>query len=200
MMNERMYLLAFLAVYFVIVFVVPSIRVKRRTGINPYVFRNTDSAHDFLGRISKPITLLIFLVAFVNLVFPSAYQYFAPFLWLEAMGIKVTGFVLIHLALLWIVIAQIQMSNSWRVGIDDERKTELVVKGLFSVSRNPVFLGMIVTLIGIFCVLPNALTLVSAVTSTALFQVQVRLEEEHLARTHGDLYVEYCRRVKRWIL
>jgi len=36
--------------------IVPSVRVKRKTGVNPYVFKNTDSAHDFLGKVSPPIT------------------------------------------------------------------------------------------------------------------------------------------------
>lgn len=62
-MFEKIYILSFLVVYFLVVFVIPSVRVKRKTGINPYVFNNTDSAHDFLGKVSAPITSLIFIQA-----------------------------------------------------------------------------------------------------------------------------------------
>ncbi|MBI5538638.1 MAG: isoprenylcysteine carboxylmethyltransferase family protein [Bacteroidia bacterium] len=197
-MFEKIYIATFLAWYFVIVFIVPSVRVKLKTGINPYVFKNTDSAHDFLGKVSAPITSLIFIVALVNIIFPDGIKYFAPFFWLEISILKYVGFVLMHFALLWIVIAQIQMSNSWRVGINHSEKTELKTNGLFSVSRNPIFLGMLITLVGIFFILPNAITLLTLVTSALLFQVQVRLEEEYLYKVHGESYLAYCGKVKRW--
>lgn len=192
------YILTFLTIYFLVVFVVPSVRVKRKTGINPYVFKNTDSAHDFLGKVSAPMTSLIFIVALVNLIYPVGMQYLAPFNWLEFFASKITGFAIVHLALLWIVIAQIQMSNSWRVGIDHAAKTELKTNGLFSVSRNPVFLGMFVTLFGVFLIIPNAVTLLTFVASTLLFQVQVRLEEDYRKGVHGEPYSNYCQKVGRW--
>ena len=70
----------------------------------------------------------------------------------------IIALILIHLSLLWISVAQYQMSNSWRIGIDENNKTELITKGLFSYSRNPIFLGMIISVAGIFFILPNALT------------------------------------------
>lgn len=198
-MVTSIYTLGFLVLYFLVVFVIPSIRVKRKTGINPYVFKNTDSAHDFLGKVSAPITSLIFIVAIVNLFYPEGLQYFAPFTWLEISILKYTGFAFIHLALLWIIVAQVQMSSSWRVGIDHSARTELKTNGLFSISRNPVFLGMLVTLTGIFFILPNAITLLVASASVMLFQVQVRLEEEYLSKTHANTYIVYCKKVRRWI-
>lgn len=197
-MFENIYIISFLVVYFFVVFVIPSVRVKRKTGINPYVFKNTDSAHDFLGKVSAPITSLVFIVAIVNLVYPEGLQYFAPFAWLEISILKYAGFAIIHLALLWIIVAQVQMSNSWRVGIDHSAKTELKTNGLFSVSRNPVFLGMLITLVGIFLIIPNAITLLVFVASTLLFQVQVRLEEEYLYKTHREYYITYCQKTGRW--
>jgi protein-S-isoprenylcysteine O-methyltransferase Ste14 len=134
----------------------------------------------------------------VNLVYPAGLQYFAPFTWLGIPTLKITGFAIIHLALLWIVIAQVQMSNSWRVGINHSAKTELKTNGLFSVSRNPVFLGMLSTLAGIFLIFPNAITMLTLVSSILLFQVQVRLEEEYLKNTHGETYLNYCENTGRW--
>jgi len=197
-MVTKTYLLAFLTLWFLLVFVIPSVRVKRKTGINPYVFKKSDSAHDYLGRVSPPITFLVFAVAILNVFLPSALQFLAPFQWLQTGWLQISGFVIIHIALLWIIIAQLQMSNSWRVGIDHSAKTELKTNGIFVISRNPVFLGMIITLLGVFFIVPNAITLLTVVASTLLFQVQVRLEEEYLKNTHGENYVNYCRKTRRW--
>jgi len=197
-MIVNIYIVVFLLFYFLIVFIFPSIRVKYRTGVNPYVFKNSESAHDFLGKVSVPITSLIFIVAIVNLIFPKALEYFGSFTWLNIPSLKYAGLVLMHFSLIWIVIAQMQMNNSWRVGIDPITKTELKTDGLFSISRNPVFLGMIITLVGMFLSIPNAVTLLVSVVTTLLFQVQVRLEEEYLRKVHGDAYITYSQKVSRW--
>jgi protein-S-isoprenylcysteine O-methyltransferase Ste14 len=91
------------------------------------------------------------------------------------------------------------MGESWRIGIDDAPKTRLVNTGVFGISRNPIFLGMIVTLFGLFLVMPNALTLLAVVLGVVVINIQVRLEEEFLKTTHGDEYARYIRRVRRWI-
>jgi len=197
-MIAAIYLLVFLTLYFIIVFVIPSARVKRKTGINPYVFKNTDSPQDYIARVLTAINIIIFAVVLLNLLFPEGLQYLATFIWLEISILKYAGFAIIHLALLWIVIAQVQMNNSWRVGIDHSAKTELKINGLFSISRNPVFLGMLITLMGIFLILPNAITLLTLISSILLLQIQTRLEEEYLRNTYGEVYIEYCRKVGRW--
>ena len=91
------------------------------------------------------------------------------------------------------------MQKSWRIGIDEDVKTELVQTGLFKLSRNPIFLGMRVMLLGLFLVLPSAATLVILFVGDLLIQIQVRLEEEFLTRTHGKTYLAYQKQVRRWI-
>ena len=45
------------------------------------------------------------------------------------------------------------MSNNWRIGIDEENNTELVTIGIFSISRNPIFFGMIISVFGLFLII-----------------------------------------------
>jgi len=108
-----------------------------------------------------------------------------------------SGLALIHIALLWVVIAQFQMSKSWRIGIDEENKTELVTAGLFSISRNPIFLGMILSVTGIFLIIPNALTFFLCLSTYFVIQIQIRLEEEFLIKQHGDEYLHYKQKTRR---
>jgi len=54
------------------------------------------------------------------------------------------------------------------------------------------------TLLGLFLIIPNALTLLTFVMGVVLIQIQVRLEEKFLAETHGDQYAQYRKRVRRW--
>ena len=91
------------------------------------------------------------------------------------------------------------MRDSWRIGIDRETETELVTTRLFGISRNPIFLGMILSLIGLFFVTPNALTLIFLILGYILIQIQIRLEEEFLIEQHGQAYKEYKQKVRRFI-
>jgi protein-S-isoprenylcysteine O-methyltransferase Ste14 len=47
--------------------------------------------------------------------------------------------------------------------------------------------------------LPNAVTFATLVLGEALMQIQVRLEEEYLRRTHGDEYKKYYQQTRRWL-
>jgi protein-S-isoprenylcysteine O-methyltransferase Ste14 len=57
---------------------------------------------------------------------------------------------------------------------------------------------MMLTLLGLFLVMPNAVTLLVLCLGVMLIQIQVRLEEDFLSRAHGDDYADY-RDVRRWL-
>jgi protein-S-isoprenylcysteine O-methyltransferase Ste14 len=97
-----------------------------------------------------------------------------------------------------IIIAQVQMGASWRIGLDQER-TALATAGLFAWSRNPTFLGMVTLVLGAFVVAPTAVTGAVFVVTWIGFSVLIRMEEEHLAGIHGAAYEGYRASVPRWI-
>ena len=199
MSNLRFFLPVYLFVYILVAFVWRSYIVWKRTGISPVTFKGSDTAHDFIGRVFKLVFVLVLLVVVVYSVFPFAYTYTSPIQWLENRWARSIGVLLLLLSLVWTIIAQSQMGEAWRIGIDTEHRTPLVQKGLFSISRNPIFLGMILTLLGLFLTLPNAVTLLASVLGIVLIGIQVRLEEGYLAQVHPETYREYRQRVRRWL-
>nr|WP_294908907.1 isoprenylcysteine carboxylmethyltransferase family protein [uncultured Lacibacter sp.] len=193
------YLPVFLVLYLLVTFVLPSIRVYRQTGINPVTFGKTDNAHDYIGLVMKVLTVTLVVSVILFVAGQKLYNVLSPIVYLEQNSFKIAGLVLMHASFLWIIIAQQQMKLSWRIGIDEQHTTALVTTGLFSLSRNPVFLGMIVTTAGLFLVLPNALTFFSMATSYVVIQIQIRLEEAHLLQQHGTAYAAYKQRTRRLI-
>jgi protein-S-isoprenylcysteine O-methyltransferase Ste14 len=198
-MSLKYFLPIYLFLFVGVAFVWRSYIVWKHTGINPVTFKGSDNAHDFVGRVFKLGFVAVVLVVFVYSFFPYAYAYTAPMQWLEHRWVRSTGVLLLLLSLAWIVLAQSQMGKSWRIGIDTEHRTPLVQNGLFGISRNPIFLGMMLTLLGLFLTLPNAFTLLAFVLGVVLIGVQVRLEEEYLAHGHPDAYLKYRQRVRRWL-
>ena len=195
----RYFLLACLIAYIFATFFWRSYVVWRKTGINPFTFKGSDTAHDFIGRVFKLTFAAVVLVVFVYALSPAAYTYLVPIQWLEHAMLKLIGVALLLLSLVWTVIAQSQMGEAWRIGIDSEHSAPLVQTGLFRISRNPIYIGVVVTLLGLFLTIPNALTLLILALGLVLTGVQIRLEEEHLRRMYPIEYAEYSRRVRRWI-
>ena len=187
----------FFLIYFLIVFVWPSVRTYRQTGINPVRFGKSDNAHDFIGKWFKILMAAIALTIIGYCMDGDIYSYFLPAGYLQHTTLQIAGILLCSFSLLWTAIAQYQMGKSWRIGIDEANKTALQTSGLFSISRNPIFLGLLATLLGFFLLLPNALTLLYLVAGYLLVQIVIRLEEEFLAKQHGAVYVEYKNRVSR---
>jgi protein-S-isoprenylcysteine O-methyltransferase Ste14 len=91
------------------------------------------------------------------------------------------------------------MAKSWRIGIDYSETTTLKTNGLFKVSRNPIFLGVVVSYLGTFLIIPNSLSLTILLVTYVVIQIQVRLEEEYLKTSHGKAYSDYMDDVRRWI-
>lgn len=193
------YLLLFFFAYLLLTMVLPHWRLMRQTGQKAFVVPNDDSAQGFIGKVFRLLFLMTLLVLLINAFVPYWRPYLLPAYFLENIWIKWIGLVLLHLSLFFIVFAQIQMSRSWRVGFDEKQKTELVTAGVFKFSRNPIFLGMLTTMAGLFLVLPNALTFAAILLAIVVLQIQVRLEEKYLRKVHGEAYFEYERRVRRWL-
>lgn len=195
----KTYLLLFFVLYVLLVFVWPSYLVYKRTGVNPFVFGKSNSINDYAGGCMKWIILAVFLRLLVGLIWPEIATQIGVLPFLQHTLIQNIGFVMLHLGLLWSLVAVLQMGNSWRVGVNNDHKTALAQNGLFKLSRNPAFLGMLITLGALFLILPDAVMLCALITTIIVLQVQIRVEEAYLTTVHGDNYIKYMNTIRRWI-
>jgi protein-S-isoprenylcysteine O-methyltransferase Ste14 len=96
--------------------------------------------------------------------------------------------------------AQLAMGDSWRVGVDPEERTELVVVGPFGLVRNPIYSALLPTVLGLVLMAPSALAIVGFFALLAGLEMQVRLvEEPYLLQVHGEEYADYAGRVGRFV-
>ena len=185
--------------YLLLVFVLRSFILWKQTRVNPLVFGNTDKAHDYIGRVYKVMVLGTWISITLFSFFPNQYPFLLPIEYLESDQLKFAGLVLLFVSFLWTSIGQYQMSGSWRIGIDYEETTRLVSNGLFKYSRNPIFLGVLISYLGTFLIIPNILSFSIMLVTFVTIQTQVRLEEEYLESVQGKEYIEYKSQVRRWL-
>jgi protein-S-isoprenylcysteine O-methyltransferase Ste14 len=109
------------------------------------------------------------------------------------------GLALFTVGLAGTLYAQLAMGESWRVGVDESERTDLVMHGPFAVVRNPIFAAMIPTSLGLTLMVPNEVALIGFAVLVLALEIQVRLvEEPYLRQVHGDAYASYASRTGRF--
>ena len=108
-----------------------------------------------------------------------------------------------------IVLAAIQLLGYWSVRLmrrsgqseNPWKPTfEILDRGPFRITRNPMYLQMLLVCVGFAIILWNAWILVlTPLCAWVFYQFAILPEETYLERKFGDTYLAYKRRVRRWL-
>lgn len=84
--------------------------------------------------------------------------------------------------------------------LNPDKATSLVTIGIYHMTRNPMYLAMLLLLIGWAVKLGNPINLLPLIFFVwYMNQFQIKPEEEALANLFGEEYQVYCQKVRRWI-
>ncbi len=126
---------------------------------------------------------------------------FLPFGDFDFFGrIWLAGFLVLA-ALIVAGIALVQFFMS-RTSIDPrhpEKSSKLVTSGIYQISRNPMYLALLMLLLALGLWLGNAFnTLMAAGFVYYMNAFQIKPEEQQLLKIFGSPYKQYCSMVRRW--
>lgn len=112
-----------------------------------------------------------------------------------------TGVLLMVIGLAIAVVSQIDMGRSWRIGVPQEKEEtqQLVTGGFYQFSRNPIYVGIMLFLIGGLVMLPGPFTVACTAATWLLIAIIIRREEEFLEQEFGEAFRTYKSRVRRWL-
>ena len=81
-----------------------------------------------------------------------------------------------------------------------EAATKLVTSGIYRITRNPMYVGMLLLLVALAAWLAAASSLLPAIAFfLSIDRGQIRREEESLHQVFGDAFEAYASRVPRWL-
>lgn len=173
---------------------------KRRYGVDPLALEDPDPLMEFGERYRDVLLLIVLVMTSVWTFFPHVNDHLGRIPFLDVLPLKVAGAVVLLFSLVVISVAQFQLGESWRFGVDRANPPPtLVTGGLYAFSRNPIYLGLLTTGVGLFLVLPNAVTFVVPNVAYVLLGMRIRLEEAFLAASHGAAFERWRRRTPRWL-
>ncbi len=114
--------------------------------------------------------------------------------WLQWTGVGIAA-----LGVLFFLAGMLTMKSNWRAGIPEKKETSLVTSGIYSISRNPAFVGFDLMYLGIVIAFPNAWHACAAAFTAWLFHKQIKNEEAFLEKAFGAEYIDYKNKVRRYI-
>ena len=95
--------------------------------------------------------------------------------------------------------AVVTMRDSWRAGIAEQDKTELITQGIYQICRNPAFLGFDCVYIGLALMFFNVPLLACSLFAVVMLHLQTLQEEQYLEQAFGGAYVRYREKVHRYL-
>jgi protein-S-isoprenylcysteine O-methyltransferase Ste14 len=157
---------------------------------------NMDSAHKSNWEIAEVVFGVPFLV---SIALHFAVPFSLPQGILRQVLIAV-GIVLIIIGVSLIVLARREFAR-FQQPTDPGYPTSKVVKtGMFSISRNPLYLASVIVFLGIALTMNILWALVTLLASMILCHyVLIIPEEKYLAAKFGKEYEEYAASVHRWL-
>ena len=188
-MFEKILVLIFILL-FLGSFITRNLIVKNR-------IKRSIKAKDRLVNSSIVFSTLCFTVLFLS--FSDQFYYRVGFIsilrhpFISFIGLSLFG---ISIILGWLISSQLK--NSWRVGVHENQKTELITSGIYAYVRNPYFLSYFIIYFSLFLVRPSILLLVLILITSFIFNRMVLKEENYLLKIHSQKYVEYRLKTGRY--
>lgn len=146
----------------------------------------------YTERILRTITTVIVLVIIVSIYLNTTL--------ISNRIVRYLGILLIGIGTVVFIAAMITMRDSWRAGIPQGEKLQIVTKGIYRVSRNPAFLGFDLTYIGATIAFGNVALLLFSMVAITMMHLQILEEERYMETTFGGEYLAYKNRVARYLL
>lgn len=145
----------------------------------------------FVEIAMKIAAFLVFFVGVVSVFLGTSYS---------SIPVRMIGAAVSIAGTAVFITAVLTMRDSWRAGVPKNDRTELVTSGIYQISRNPAFLGFDLLYIGILLMFFNWVLCVVSAFAILMYHLQiVNVEEEFLLAAFGDEYLQYKKKVCRYI-
>jgi len=113
---------------------------------------------------------------------------------------KVAGILFIAISLFFSVRSLRQFFQSKNTIVLIKPASSLQINGIYSISRNPMYVGLLCVYLGITCLIGNWWNIILfPVLFLVIQEYVIKREENYLERAFGWKYLDYKNKVGRWL-
>lgn len=132
------------------------------------------------------------------------------FLLVETLGFKLSwleipdflrwiGVFIFFEGILFLCLSLIHLGRYTKMGLPKNDEIQLRTIGIYKLSRNPMYLGLIIVAIASVMVVPNPFNLVFAIAGILIHHKIIINEEKFLTERFGQQYRDYQKTTKRYL-
>lgn len=137
-------------------------------------------------------TIFLVLAIISHLISPITKLIFSPF--------NLIGIIIIIIGVVMTTGTNSLILKNRTAIKPDEIPSFLITSELFKFSRNPLYLGMAIILIGVCIFLGSSSPFIFAIIFILLIdRLFIPLEEHNLEKKFNNRYLDYQKKVRRWI-
>ena len=143
----------------------------------------------YTGKISGYVTWIIFILAVIGIDLVSIYSAYIN---------KLIAFVILVIGIFIVVQSLANLGSSTRLGLPTE-ETKLKTKGLYKISRNPMYLGFNLLTISAMIYTLNIWIVIPGIYSMIIYHLIILGEEKFLGNRFGIDFINYKKRTRRYL-
>ena len=121
------------------------------------------------------------------------------FVLFNSLPCKILGISIICSGLTVYIAAWFALRNDWRIGQDYKHESALITKGIYGISRNPMYLFYDLYFVGSFLINGALVFLILAVLLIINLHCLIIQEEKSLYVTYGNFFRDYSQRTGRYL-
>ena len=179
---------------FVLYLIIKSIVFQLKFKINPVVFPQKSKSIEFIAWMG--LVLVLFGYATIIILNYHGIENAPLYASVNNVYLNFAGVALFILGFAIMIFGHHQMGKFWRMGTD--HGTELVHTGLFGVSRNPIYVAVLLQALGMSILLKNSIALILFLLLVVCLHLIIRTEETFLQEKFDKKYAEYTKKVRRF--
>jgi protein-S-isoprenylcysteine O-methyltransferase Ste14 len=177
------------------------IHLRHKYKTNAVSIIRNKGVHRFLGITVITIINVWVAILLVYVLHPEIE--FLPFpldlVLVDTTPVKIIGISLICLGLVIYIAAWVSLSNAWRIGQDHELKGDLIRKGIYRISRNPMYLFYDLYFVGTFMINGALIFLIMSVLLIITLHYLIIQEEKYLNLNYGESFITYAYQTRRYL-
>lgn len=142
---------------------------------------------------------LFYVVTFLLSILFQKFYFIDHFIF-QSLPFEIAAVILILISLTFSIPALRQFIKTKNTVITIKPANSLQVSGVYSISRNPMYLGLLLLYTGLVFLAGNWWTIIfMPVLIIAVTSLIILPEERYLQREFGDTYSLYKEKVRRWL-
>ncbi len=137
---------------------------------------------------------------FISLIISAVLHFFLPIQQIISYPYNFVGFLFFILGGFLNIWADQLLTKQSTTVKPNEKPTALIQAGAYKFSRNPMYLGMALLLIGAGFVLGSIISFIGTILFITVMEVRfIPMEEKFMREEFGEEFNNYTKKVRRWI-